>query len=102
ARAAVHDSVVTIDSTQVYFPRVEVRAAGSLGWVKPHSGTLEVTASAERLLVFDSLLTTLAGLEPDTSAQPEPFDGRVDLKLTLQGALDSLEASASGSATDLS
>jgi hypothetical protein len=101
ARIAVRDSMIQVDTAAVHLPRVEGHAQGTLGWVSPKSGTLDLMVGAERLLVFDSLLNTLMGVEPDTTGQAAPLDGTLAIRVTLRGALDSLETEAGGSGTDL-
>lgn len=101
ARVTVRDSVMTVDTSWAWLPRIQARAAGTLGWVRPHGGAMSVTIDAERLLALDSLVTALADLGPDTTRTAEPLDGTVTVRLDLAGAIDSLEMEAAGSGTDL-
>ena len=57
ARLRVKDSVITVDTSLVGFTGASVTASGTLGWAKPKDGTLTITAHADQLTAFDSLLT---------------------------------------------
>lgn len=101
ARVAVQDSVITVDTAHAFLPRIQARASGTLGWVRPHGGRMQVTIDAERLLVLDSLVTVLSNRPPDSAEAADPLDGTLTVRVGLTGALDSLELAASGSGADL-
>jgi translocation and assembly module TamB len=100
-RMASRDNLVTVDSAAVAWFGGGVRASGSLGWAKPHSGTMTITGSSSSLVAFDSAAAALAGLEPDSTGRRARLDGVVEGKLVLSGALDSLNAAGEGVVTDL-
>lgn len=96
AVAAVRDSVLHLDTLEVSWDggadSGRVAGSGTLGWVRPHSGRLSLSAQSVSLAPFDSLLTALSGLGPDTSALRQPLSGYATAQVTLTGSLDSLHA----------
>ncbi len=98
ALVAVHDSMLRLDTLQVSWDggadSGRVAGSGTLGWVRPHTGTLTLTGQSVSLAPFDSLLTALTGLGPDTSALSQALSGYATAGVTLTGSLDSLHAEA--------
>ena len=101
ARLRVRDSVIEIDTSLVGFTGARVTASGTLGWARPKDGTLTITAHADQLSAFDSLVTSALSPAPDTTVTREILDGVVDGKVTLEGSLDSMEVRGNVTATGL-
>ena len=98
ALVAVRDSVLRLDTLEVSWDggadSGRVAGSGTLGWVRPHTGTLRLQAQSVSLAPFDSLLTSLTGFGPDTSALSQDLSGYGTAQVTLTGSLDSLHAEA--------
>ena len=101
ARLRVRDSVVEIDTSVVGFTGARVTASGTLGWAQPKTGTLTVTAQADQLSAFDSLVTTTLDPAPDSTEAREILDGAVNASFTIQGALDSMDIQGTATAAAL-
>jgi hypothetical protein len=92
ARLAVRESVLVVDTLEVEWQAGALDARGTLGWVAPHEGQLELEARFDSLGEFDSLLVGALGLASDSAGQA--LEGRARLDLSLSGSLDSIVASA--------
>lgn len=99
ARIAVRDSVLLIDTLGAEWHGGALDARGTLGWVVPHEGQLEVTARFDSLQAFDSLLVDALGLAPDSGGVA--LEGRSRLDVSLSGSLDSLVASGFADASQV-
>ncbi len=101
ARVGVHDSVIVVDTSSLALSGIRVTGSGTLGWARPRDGTLTVTARAEQLSVFDSLVTLAFNPPPDSTVTRERFDGTGDARFTIKGALDSLDVSGQATASQV-
>ncbi|MFI5210704.1 MAG: translocation/assembly module TamB domain-containing protein, partial [Gemmatimonadales bacterium] len=78
------------DTLFLLWPDGRLDGDGDLGWSRPDSGQLTLTAGMESLAPFDSLLTALAGPADTTDSLSHWLDGSGEVGLTLTGSLDSL------------
>jgi hypothetical protein len=99
ARLAVRDSLLLVDTLEVQWRGGRLESHGSLGWVMPHEGQLDLTADIDSLQAFDSLLVHALALEPDTTGARLLGRGRADL--SVSGALDSLVVSGFADASQV-
>ncbi|MEP7325438.1 MAG: translocation/assembly module TamB domain-containing protein, partial [Gemmatimonadota bacterium] len=106
ADLAIADSVIHLDTLEVQWGNEEnggrVSGSGTLGWVRPHSGTITLSATAASLAPFDSLVVQVSGarrdstLPSDSAAQVPAAEQQVRLggsaqaDITLSGSLDTL------------
>ncbi|MGH7529812.1 MAG: hypothetical protein ACREMN_05470, partial [Gemmatimonadales bacterium] len=97
------DNLVHVDSIRLQQPGLVTRAGGSLGWERPARGALTVEFDADSLSVLDSLVTWLAGpaLVGSDPALGEALSGRARVRLTLDGALDSVGVGADAEVTNV-
>ena len=117
ADLAIADSVIHLDTLEVKWGSLEnggrVSGSGTLGWVRPHTGTITLSATAASLAPFDSLLVQVSGvkrdstLPVDTTAQVSVAQQQVRLggaaqaDLTLSGSLDTLTVKGLAKVADL-
>ena len=101
ALVAVRDSVMRLDTLNVVFPKGGLTGSGTLGWRRPHTGTMTFVMGTDSLTVFDSLVTAL-GLERDSAAAASPLRGLLQATLQMRGALDTLLVSGTFAMTDVS
>jgi len=96
---------VYVDSLRLQQPGLLTRGSGSLGWRRPDRGTLVLDFAADSLSVLDSLATWIAG--PQTrgegqSATPEDkLKGSAQVRVKLDGALDSMSIGGDARVADL-
>ena len=89
-----------VDSLRVQQPGLLTRGSGSLGWKRPEHGTLALDFDADSLSVLDSLVTWLVG--PNAAPAPEDkLKGSAQVRLTLDGAMDSMSLGANAHVLDL-
>ncbi|HEU5051057.1 MAG TPA: translocation/assembly module TamB domain-containing protein, partial [Gemmatimonadales bacterium] len=100
-RVAVADSVITLDTAYTEWKGARAGGSGTLGWARPHTGTMAFTLAADSLVAFDSLLLAVTGQQRDTSATLRPLAGRGTAALTLSGSLDTLQVLGSFDAAEL-
>ncbi|HQR17213.1 MAG TPA: translocation/assembly module TamB domain-containing protein [Gemmatimonadales bacterium] len=99
ARLAVRDSVLLVDTLAVEWHGGAMDAQGTIGWVQPHEGQLQLHARFDSLRAFDSLLVDALGLGPDSAEAA--LQGRGQVELSLSGSLDSLVASGFADASQV-
>jgi translocation and assembly module TamB len=89
---AVHfaDGRLYVDSLRVQQPGLITTGSGALGWERPERGVLVFDFDADSLSVLDSLVTWFAGPSVAAAAGDEKLKGSAKVRLTLDGALDSL------------
>src|SRR6266480_3216407 len=78
------------DSVRLQQPGLLTRGSGALGWKRPDRGTLVLAFDADSLSVLDSLVTWLAGPQVGGPRPEDKLKGSAEVRLTLDGALDSL------------
>src|SRR6266576_634690 len=89
-----------VDSLRVQQPGLLTSGSGSLGWKRPEHGTLALDFDADSLSVLDSLVTWLAGSNAVPAAE-DKLKGSAQVRLTLDGALDSMSIGADAHVLDL-
>lgn len=90
-RFAIRDSVITVDTLAVAWANGDLAGSGTLGWVEPHEGSLNLEFQAASLAPFDSIITALTGMERDSLHQ-QLLAGVAEGELQLDGSLDNLVA----------
>jgi translocation and assembly module TamB len=102
-RAAVHfdDGRLQVDSLRVEQPGLLTRGSGSLGWERPHRGSLVLEFAADSLSVLDSLVTWLAGPQITATSPEDALKGSAQVRLTLDGALDDFSVGVDAQVTGL-
>lgn len=106
ASLAIADSVVHLDTLELEWggdteeTGGTISAGGTLGWSRPHTGSMAVNATAASLAPFDSLLLVVSGTKRDSTAAaadttPEApqlahLGGSAQANFTLTGSLDTL------------
>lgn len=95
--ARVVDSLITIDRMAGSASGLQLTGAGTLGWARPHSGTLSLSLVADSLMALDSAAQALTGFTRDTLPDWRELNGVLRLDATLAGSLDTLEADFTGS-----
>ena len=95
--AQVRDSLVTIDTAWARGSGMILAGAGTVGWARPHRGSMDLTLEADSLVELDSLAQELTGLTRDTLPGWRALNGILRVKAQVAGSLDSLEATAEGS-----
>ena len=95
--AKVQDSLVTVDTAWATGSGMILAGAGTVGWARPHRGSMDLTLEADSLAALDSLAQELTGLTRDTLPGWHTLNGVLRVKAQVGGSLDSLEASAEGS-----
>jgi translocation and assembly module TamB len=94
-------NLVQVDSLRLQQPGLLTRGSGSLGLGRPERGTLVLDFEADSLSVLDSLVTWLAGPGLAGPTPEEGLSGSAQVRLTLDGSLDSLGAKADARVTNL-
>ncbi len=89
-----------VDSLRVQQPGLLTSGSGSLGWKRPEHGRLALDFDADSLSVLDSLVTWLAGSDA-VPAAADKLKGSALVRLTLDGALDSMSIGADAHVLDL-
>lgn len=87
---AVADSLVTVDSAAMLWQGGSAGGTGTLGWTTSHTGEVAIQFAATSLAAFDSMVTTIAGVDRDPERSTQRLDGSMTGTLRLSGALDSL------------
>jgi translocation and assembly module TamB len=96
------DGKLIVDSVLLQQPGLLTTGHGSLGWQRPEHGTLTLDFDADSLSVLDSLVTWLAGPNAPTAASSEDkLKGSAQVRVTLNGALDSLSIGGDAHVLDL-
>src|SRR5712664_4181340 len=90
-----------VDSVRLQQPGLFTSGRGSLGWQRPDNGTLTVDFDADSLSVLDSLATWFAGPNVATASSETKLKGSARVRLTLDGALDSLSIGGDARVLDL-
>ena len=79
-----------VDSLRLQQPGLLTSGRGSLGWQRPEHGTLALDFDADSLSVLDSLMTWFAGASSASASSEDKLKGSAQVRMTLDGALDSL------------
>ena len=90
-----------VDSLRVTQPGLLTRGSGSLGWKRPNRGTLVLDFDADSLSVLDSLVTWIAGPQVTGTTPEGALKGSAQVRLTLDGALDSFSVGGDARLADL-
>lgn len=85
---AIRDSLLTVDTSRVWWEGGEAVASGMLGWFEPHRGAIRGEATALYLGPFDSLAIALAGGIREAPAEGELLAGRARGSFAVEGSLD--------------
>jgi translocation and assembly module TamB len=96
------DGRIHVDSVRLQQPGLLSRGNGSLGLKRPEQGTLTLNFEADSLSVLDSLVTWLAGPALTGPTPEEALQGSAQVRVTLQGALDSMAIGADARVTGAS
>ncbi|HEV8380914.1 MAG TPA: translocation/assembly module TamB domain-containing protein [Gemmatimonadales bacterium] len=99
-RVRFADGRLYVDSLRLQQPGLLTTGSGSLGWQRPERGTLAFNFDADSLSVLDSLVTWLAGPNVVPSSE-DKLKGSAQVRLTLDGALDSLSIGGDARVLDL-
>ncbi len=100
-RAAVADSIITVDTLYTEWKGARAGGSGTLGWARPHTGTMAFLLAADSLTAFDSLLLAISKQQRDTASINRPLSGSATAALTLTGSLDTLGVLGSFDARNL-
>ena len=100
-RVAVADSVITVDTAYTEWKGARAGGSGTLGWARPHTGTMAFTLAADSLVAFDSLLLAVTKQQRDSLGIARPLTGSGTAALTLSGSLDTLQVLGSFDLRDL-
>jgi translocation and assembly module TamB len=92
--AAIHDSVIRLDTAYAIWKGARVGGSGTLGWAGPHYGRMAFTLAADSLIAFDSLLLASTGQNRNSSSDNKPLNGTAQGGIQLAGSLDTLEMGA--------
>src|SRR5712671_1842418 len=95
------DSKLYVDSLRLQQPGLLTSGRGSLGWQRPDQGTLTLDFDADSLNVLDSLVTWFAGPNATTASSEDKLKGSAKVRVTLDGALDSLTIGGDAHVLDL-
>ena len=97
------DGRLYVDSLHLQQPGMLTRGSGSLGWKRPERGTLTFDFDADSLSVLDSLVTWMAGpkLTGGGSSPVETLKGSAQVRMTLEGSLDSISVGGEAHVADL-
>src|SRR3989449_46205 len=79
-----------VDSLRLQQPGLLTSGGGSLGWQRPDHGPLSLAFDADSLSVLDSLMTWFAGASSASASTEDKLKGSAQVRMTLDGALDSL------------
>lgn len=93
---------VVVDTGFLRWPEGRIQIGGTIARHAPAASTLRVDADVADLGVFDSLVTNLVQLPPDTNPDSRPLSGKGTLAMVVTGALDSLALAGRIGAEDLS
>jgi len=88
------DGRMQVDSLRVQQPGLVTHGSGAVGWRRPDKGTLVFNFDADSLSVLDSLVTWIAGASLNAPTPEDKLRGSAQVRLTLEGALDSLSLGA--------
>ncbi|HWC74704.1 MAG TPA: translocation/assembly module TamB domain-containing protein [Gemmatimonadales bacterium] len=95
------DGRVYVDSLRMQQPGLLTHGSGSLGWRRPEKGTLALNFDADSLSVLDSLVTWLVGSALSAPTPDQKLKGSAQVRLTLNGAIDSLSIGADAQLANL-
>src|SRR3989441_1548247 len=95
------DGRLYVDSLRLQQPGLFTSGRGSLGWHRPDHGTLAFDINADSLSVLDSLVTWFAGPNVATASNEAKLKGSAQVRLTLDGALDSMSIGGDAHVLDL-
>ena len=95
------DRRLYLDSLRLQQPGLLTRGSGSLGWKRPERGTLTFDFDADSLNVLDSLVTWIAGPKLTGSSPQETLKGSAQVRMTLNGSLDSISLGGEAHVADL-
>ena len=95
--ATVHDSLMTVDTAWATGSGMILAGAGTVGWARPHRGSMELALEADSLVELDSLAQELTGFIRDTLPGWRTLNGILRVKAQIAGSLDSLEATGEAS-----
>ena len=90
-----------VDSLRLQQPGLLTRGSGALGWKRPDRGTLVLDFYADSLSVLDSLVTWIAGPKVTGTTPEDALKGSAQVRLTLDGALDSFSIGGDARLADL-
>jgi len=90
-----------VDSLRLQQPGLLTRGSGSLGWKRPDHGTFVFDFEADSLSVLDSLVTWIAGPNVASGSSEDRLKGSAQVRLTLDGALDSMSIGGDAHVLDL-
>jgi translocation and assembly module TamB len=90
-RLAVIDSVIHLDTLYTEWKGARAGGSGTLGWARPHDGTIGLQVTLDSLAGFDSLALALTGQVRDSARHAQlPLAGTGSAHVTLAGSLDTL------------
>ncbi len=92
---------LVVDSLRLQQPGLLTSGRGSLGWRRPDRGTLTFGFEADSLGVLDSLVTWLAGPNVASAFGEDKLKGSAQVRMSLDGALDSLSVGGDAHVLDL-
>jgi len=95
------DGRLFVDSLRLQQPGLLTGGSGSLGWRRPDHGTLVLDFAADSLSVLDSLVTWFAGPSLVAASNDAKLKGSAQVRLTLDGALDSMSLGVNATVADL-
>jgi len=90
-----------VDSLRLQQPGLLTSGRGALGWQRPDRGTLTVDFDADSLGVLDSLVTWIAGPNAASAFSEDKLKGSAQVRMSLDGALDSLSIGGDAHVLDL-
>ncbi len=87
----VTGGVIRLDTLYTEWKGARAGGSGTLGWVRPHDGTMTLQLAADSLTAFDSLALALTGqTRYSTRRYLLPLGGVASASVTLAGSLDTL------------
>jgi hypothetical protein len=90
-RLSVADSVIHLDTLYTEWKGARGGGSGTLGWVKPHDGTITFELAADSLTAFDSLALAMSGQVRDSASRVQlPLSGVGTARMQIAGSLDTL------------
>jgi len=92
---------LAVDSLRLQQPGLLTSGNGALGWQRPDHGTLVLDFTADSLSGLDSLVTWLAGPSLAEASSEAMLKGSAQVRLTLDGALDSMSLGVNAKVADL-
>jgi hypothetical protein len=101
ARLTAGGGRISADTLLVLWRDGGLEGQGDLGWSRSDSGRFTISAGAESLEPFDSLLSALAGPADTADTLSHWLDGSGEVALTLTGSLDSLRGVLDAEVHDL-